>query len=146
MVLNELKPPRGSVKKKRRVGRGDGSGRGKTCGRGSKGLKSRAGGTVRPGFEGGQMPLQRRLPKRGFTNIFKKTYAILNIMQLARFEAGQVVDEEALRKVRLVKGRIDGIKILGNGNLDVALTVKTNKISKIAREKIEAAGGKVEEI
>ena len=144
MILGNLKPPQGAIKKKKRVGRGDGSGVGKTCGRGSKGLKSRSGGKVRPGFEGGQMPLQRRLPKRGFKNMFRKNIAIVNIEDLARFEAGQVVDEKLLRETGLVKGKIDGIKILGEGELKVSLTVKADKISKTAREKIEAAGGKVE--
>lgn len=144
MKLNELSPAEGSVKARKRVGRGVGSGWGKTAGRGTKGFKSRSGGSVRPGFEGGQMPIHRRLPKRGFTNIFKKEYAILNVKDLARFEDGQVVDEVALVESGLVKGRRDGIKILGNGEISMKLTIKDCLVSKSAREKIEAAGGTVE--
>ena len=144
MKLNELSPAEGSVKARKRLGRGVGSGWGKTSGRGTKGFKSRSGGNVRPGFEGGQMPIHRRLPKRGFTNIFKKEFAILNVMDLARFEEGQVVDEAALVEVGLVKGRRDGIKILGNGEISMKLTIKACLVSKSAREKIEAAGGTVE--
>ncbi|BCS98490.1 50S ribosomal protein L15 [Desulfoluna limicola] len=144
MKLNELSPAEGSVKARKRIGRGVGSGWGKTSGRGTKGFKSRSGGSVRPGFEGGQMPIYRRLPKRGFTNIFKKEFAILNVKDLARFEEGQVVDEAALVEVGLVKGRRDGIKILGNGEITMKLTIKECQVSKSAREKIEAAGGTVE--
>ena len=144
MKLNELSPAEGSVKARKRLGRGVGSGWGKTSGRGTKGFKSRSGGSVRPGFEGGQMPIYRRLPKRGFTNIFKKEFAILNVKDLARFEEGQVVDEAALVEVGLVKGRRDGIKILGNGEITMKLTIKECQVSKSAREKIEAAGGTVE--
>jgi large subunit ribosomal protein L15 len=144
MKLNELSPAEGSVKARKRVGRGVGSGWGKTSGRGTKGFKSRSGGSVRPGFEGGQMPIHRRLPKRGFTNIFKKEFAILNVKDLARFEEGQVVDEAALVEAGLVKGRRDGIKILGNGEITMKLTIKECQVSKSAREKIEAAGGTVE--
>lgn len=144
MKLNELSPAEGSVKARKRLGRGVGSGWGKTSGRGTKGFKSRSGGNVRPGFEGGQMPIHRRLPKRGFTNIFKKEFAIVNIKDLARFEEGQVVDEAALVAAGLVKGRRDGIKILGNGELTCKLTIKECQVSKSAREKIEAAGGTVE--
>ncbi|WP_300667506.1 50S ribosomal protein L15 [Desulfoluna sp.] len=144
MKLNELSPAEGSVKARKRIGRGVGSGWGKTSGRGTKGFKSRSGGNVRPGFEGGQMPIHRRLPKRGFTNIFKKEFAILNIKDLVRFEDGQVVDEAALVAVGLVKGNRDGIKILGNGDLTMKLTIKECLVSKSAREKIEAAGGTVE--
>jgi len=144
MKLNELSPAEGSVKARKRLGRGVGSGWGKTSGRGTKGFKSRSGGNVRPGFEGGQMPIYRRLPKRGFTNIFKKEFAILNVQDLARFEAGQIVDEAALVEVGLVKGRRDGIKILGNGEITTKLTIKSCLVSKSAREKIEAAGGTVE--
>jgi large subunit ribosomal protein L15 len=144
MKLNELSPAEGSVKARKRLGRGVGSGWGKTSGRGTKGFKSRSGGNVRPGFEGGQMPIHRRLPKRGFTNIFKKQFAILNVIDLARFEEGQVVDEAALVEVGLVKGRRDGIKILGNGEITMKLTIKACLVSKSAREKIEAAGGTVE--
>jgi large subunit ribosomal protein L15 len=144
MKLNELIPPEGSRKARKRVGRGVGSGHGKTAGRGSKGHNSRSGGGVRPGFEGGQMPLQRRLPKRGFTNIFKKKIAVLNLRDLARFESGSIVDEAALVRIGLVKGRRDGIKILGKGEITVPLTVKVNGASKSAREKILAAGGNIE--
>jgi large subunit ribosomal protein L15 len=144
MNLNELLPPEGSRKARKRVGRGVGSGHGKTAGRGSKGHNSRSGGGVRPGFEGGQMPLQRRLPKRGFTNIFKKKIVVLNIRDLARFESGSIVDEAALVRIGLVKGRRDGIKILGKGEITVPLTVKVNGASKNAREKVLAAGGSIE--
>ena len=144
MNLNDVHCGIQKNKKRKRVGRGIGSVVGKTCGRGHKGQRSRAGYSVHPTFEGGQMPLQRRLPKRGFKNMFRKNIAIVNIEDLARFEAGQVVDEKLLRETGLVKGKIDGIKILGEGELKVSLTVKADKISKTAREKIEAAGGKVE--
>jgi large subunit ribosomal protein L15 len=146
MKLHELKPAKGSVKTRKRIGRGVGSGFGKTAGRGNKGHNARSGGGVRPGFEGGQMPLHRRLPKFGFTNIFKKQIAIINIRDLDRFEAGAVVDEAALIKSGLVKGRRDGIKLLGQGEINSALTVKINAVSRSAKEKIEAAGGSVEEI
>jgi large subunit ribosomal protein L15 len=144
MKLNELAPPKGARKSRKRVGRGPGSGSGSTSGRGSKGQKARAGGTVRPGYEGGQMPLQRRLPKRGFTNIFKKVYAIVNLRDLARFEKGSVIDEKALMAVGLIKGRNDGIKLLGQGGIDFPLVVKVNSCSKKARAGIEAAGGQIE--
>ena len=146
MKLNELSPARGSRKAPRRLGRGVGSGRGKTAGRGTKGYNSRSGGGVRPGYEGGQMPLHRRLPKRGFANIFGKNIAVINIRDLARFDKGTVVDEVALVEARLVKGQRDGIKLLGQGEIKHSLDVKVNLISKSAREKIEAAGGKVEVI
>lgn len=144
MKLNELSPPQGSHKAPRRLGRGVGSGRGKTAGRGTKGYNSRSGGGVRPGYEGGQMPLHRRLPKRGFANIFRKNIAVINVRDLARFDKGSVVDEAALVAAGLVKGRKDGIKLLGHGEITHALEVQVNQISKSAREKIEAAGGKVE--
>ncbi len=144
MKLNELAPAKGSRKAPRRLGRGVGSGRGKTAGRGTKGYNSRSGGGVRPGYEGGQMPLQRRLPKRGFTNIFRKKVAIINIRDLARFESGSVVDEAALVAAGLVKGRREAIKLLAQGDINQALDVKVNHISKKAQEKIEAAGGTVE--
>ncbi len=144
MKLNELSPARGSRKAPKRLGRGVGSGTGKTAGRGTKGYNSRSGGGVRPGYEGGQMPLQRRLPKRGFTNIFKKNIAVINVRDLARFENGSVIDADALIQAGLVKGKRDGIKLLGHGEIQFALDVKVNQISKSAREKIEAAGGKVE--
>jgi len=144
MKLNELLPPDGSRGTRKRVGRGVGSGQGKTAGRGSKGHNSRSGGGVRPGFEGGQMPLHRRLPKGGFTNIFKKKIVVVNIRDLARFESGSIVDETALLRAGLVKGRRDGIKLLGQGEIAVPLTIKVNEVSKNAREKIIAAGGNIE--
>ena len=146
MKLNELSPSAGSRRKRRRIGRGVASGQGKTAGRGTKGHNSRSGGGVRPGFEGGQMPIHRRLPKRGFTNIFRKRYAIVNIRDLARFESGSSVNEALLVQAGLVKGRRDGIKLLGNGDISHALTVQVNCISRSAREKIEACGGSVEVI
>ena len=146
MKLNELSPAKGSRKDPKRLGRGVGSGSGKTAGRGTKGFNSRSGGGVRPGYEGGQMPLHRRLPKRGFANIFRKNIAVINIRDLKRFDKGSVVDEAALIQAGLVNGKRDGIKLLGNGEIDYALVIKLNKISKSAREKIEAAGGKIEVI
>jgi len=144
MKLNELSPPKGSRRPRKRVGRGVGSGKGKTAGRGTKGYNSRSGGGVRPGFEGGQMPLHRRLPKRGFTNIFKKKIAVINIRDLAKFESGSVVDEAALVRAGLVKGRRDGIKLLGHGEIKTPLTIKVNMLSESAREKIIEAGGNIE--
>ncbi len=144
MRLNELSPAAGSKKSKNRKGRGVGSGNGKTAGRGSKGFNSRSGGGVRPGYEGGQMPIHRRLPKRGFTNIFAKKIATINIRDLKRFASGSVVDEIVLVGCGLVKGERDGIKLLGHGDLDYPLTIKVNAISKSAKQKIEAAGGNVE--
>ena len=144
MKLHELSPPAKSRKSDKRLGRGVGSGWGKTAGRGTKGYNSRSGGGVRPGYEGGQMPIQRRLPKRGFTNIFRKKIAVINLRDLLAFESGSLVDEAALVKAGLVKGQKDGIKLLGHGEIQVALNVKLNQISKSAREKIEAAGGSVE--
>jgi large subunit ribosomal protein L15 len=144
MKLNELSPAKGSRKAPKRLGRGVGSGSGKTAGRGTKGYNSRSGGGVRPGYEGGQMPIHRRLPKRGFTNIFRKKVAVINIRDLARFKAGSVVDEAAFIAAGLVKGRREAIKLLGQGDIGYALDVKVNLISKKAQEKIEAAGGKVE--
>jgi large subunit ribosomal protein L15 len=144
MKLHELLPPVGSRKPRKRLGRGVGSGNGKTAGRGTKGHNSRSGGGVRPGFEGGQMPLHRRLPKRGFTNIFKKKINVINIRDLARFESGSIVDEAALVRIGLVKGRRDGIKLLGKGEITIPLTVKVNSASKNARDKILAAGGNLE--
>lgn len=144
MKLHELSPAPGSRKAPRRLGRGVGSGRGKTAGRGTKGFNSRSGGGVRPGYEGGQMPLHRRLSKYGFTNIFKKKIAVINVRDLAKFDKGSVVDEAALIAAGLVKGKKDGIKLLGQGEIKHSLEVKVNQISNGAREKIEAAGGKVE--
>jgi large subunit ribosomal protein L15 len=144
MKLNELSPARGSRKAPKRLGRGVGSGSGKTAGRGSKGYNSRSGGGVRPGYEGGQMPLQRRLPKRGFTNKFKKNIAVINIRDLAKFDEGSVVDAAALAQAGLVKGKRDAVKLLGHGEIKFALDVKVNSASQSARVKIEAAGGKLE--
>ncbi|MBT9439377.1 MAG: 50S ribosomal protein L15 [Desulfobacterales bacterium] len=144
MRLNELSPAKGSRKSRKRLGRGVGSGRGKTAGRGTKGHNSRSGGGVRPGFEGGQMPIHRRLPKRGFTNIFRKNIAVVNIRDLSRFEQNSIVDEDALFNSGLVKGKIDGIKLLGQGEIKISLTVRLNTVSKNAREKILAAGGNIE--
>ena len=144
MRLDELKPPRGAKKKAKRVGRGPGSGQGTTAGRGTKGQRSRSGGGVPPGFEGGQMPLQRRLPKRGFYNLFRKVFAEINVRDLEPFAADSVVDEELLRQSGLVRGIFDGVKLLGDGEIDKPLTVKVDRCSTGARQKIEAAGGKVE--
>lgn len=147
MKLHELSPAKGSTRKAFRVGRGAGSGAGKTAGKGHKGQNARSGGGVRPGFEGGQMPLQRRIPKRGFVNIFAKEYAIVNLCDLEeRFEAGAVVDADALRECGLLKGSPDGVKVLGNGELSKKLVVKATAFSASAKEKIEAAGGKTEVI
>jgi len=146
MRLHELRPAEGAKKSPKRIGRGTGSGWGKSAGKGQKGQNSRSGGGVRPGFEGGQMPLYRRLPKRGFTNIFAKEYTCINVDRLNIFEDGTVVTPELLRESGMAKRVNDGIKILGNGNIEKKLTVKANKISKAAAEKIEAAGGKVEVI
>lgn len=144
MKLNELSPAQGSKHAPKRVGRGTGSGIGKTSARGQKGQKSRSGGGVRPGFEGGQMPLSRRLPKRGFTNIFAKEYAAVNVAALDRFEDGAVVDAKALMDAGVIKKQLDGLKILGNGELKKKLTVKAKKFTKAAEEKIKAAGGSAE--
>ncbi len=144
MKLHELSPPLRSRKVSRRLGRGVGTGRGKTAGRGTKGYNSRSGGGVRPGYEGGQMPIQRRLPKRGFANIFRKKIAVINIRDLLTFKSGSVVDAATLVKAGLIKGKKDGIKLLGQGEISVALNVKLNRVSTKAREKIEGAGGSVE--
>ena len=144
MKLHELAPAPGSVKEAFRKGRGAGSGNGKTAGKGHKGQKARSGGGVRPGFEGGQMPLQRRIPKRGFNNIFAKEYVAINVDVLNRFEDGAVVDAEAISKAGIVKNTRDGIKILGRGELNRKLTVVAVAFSESAKEKIEAAGGKAE--
>jgi len=142
--LNELSPPRGARKAVKRVGRGPGSGRGKTAGRGSNGQKSRSGGNVRPGYEGGQMPLQRRLPKRGFTNIFRKELVVINIRDLQRFEKDSVVDKAVLMGAGLLGRNSFGVKLLGQGSIEYPLVLKVDKCSKSAREKLEAVGGKVE--
>ena len=146
MKLNELSPAPGSRKAAFRVGRGLGSGLGKTSGKGQKGQKSRAGGGVRTGFEGGQMPLYRRLPKRGFKNIFADVYAEVNVETLNRFEDGATVDAVALIEAGVLKNVRDGVRILGNGELTKKLTVVANGFTKSAQEKIEAAGGKIEVI
>lgn len=146
MQLQDLKPVPGSKKNAKRKGQGPGSGNGKTAGRGQKGQKSRSGGGVRPGFEGGQMPLARRLPKRGFTNIFKKEYAIVNVRSLNIFENDQEVSIDLLRENGLINSEKDGVKILGNGDLEKKLIVKVNAFSQSAIEKIEGAGGKAEVI
>ena len=144
MKLSELSPASGSHKNKKRLGRGVGSGTGKTAGRGTKGHKSRSGGGVRPGFEGGQMPIHRRLPKRGFANIFRKKIIEINIRDLSRFESGSTVDEAALIRMGLVKGKRDGIKLLGLGEINYPLQIKINRVSENARKKIESAGGSIE--
>mgnify|MGYP001589255235 CR=1 FL=1 len=146
MKLHELKPAEGSKKSPKRIGRGTATGWGKTAGRGQDGQNSRSGGGTRPGFEGGQMPLYRRLPKRGFTNIFAKQYSCINVDRLNVFEDGTEVTQELLVEKRIVRKIHDGVKILGNGNLEKNLTVKVSKLSKAAAEKITAAGGKVEVI
>ena len=146
MKLNELSPAQGSAKAAYRKGRGAGSGNGKTAGKGHKGQNARSGGGVRVGFEGGQLPLYRKLPKRGFKNRFAVNYAIVNVDSLNAFENGAVVDLEALKKARLVRKELDGLKILGSGELTKALTVKATVFSATAKEKIEAAGGKIEEV
>ncbi len=146
MELSNLKPKKGARHAKKRVGRGPGSGHGKTAARGEKGQKSRSGFSRMRGFEGGQMPLHRRLPKRGFTNIFKKEHAVVNLSDLERFDNGVTVDETALRQAGLITGKNDGIKILGNGKLTKKLTVVATKFSETARKQIEAAGGTCQEI
>ncbi|AHF05915.1 50S ribosomal protein L15 [Desulfitobacterium metallireducens] len=144
MKLHELKPAKGATHATKRLGRGIGSGTGKTAGKGHKGQNARSGGGVRPGFEGGQIPLARRMPKRGFTNIFKKEYVVLNVRDLERFDNGAVVNYESLFELGLIKTIKDGVKILGTGEITKALTIKVDKVSTAAAEKIVAAGGKVE--
>ncbi|MEO3948000.1 50S ribosomal protein L15 [Gorillibacterium sp. CAU 1737] len=146
MKIHELSPAAGSTHVSKRIGRGIGSGTGKTSGKGHKGQKARSGGGVRPGFEGGQNPLYRRLPKRGFKNINRVEYAVINLADLNAFEADTVVTPELLLETGLVKNPKDGIKVLGNGELTVKLTVKANKFSASAVEKIQAAGGQSEVI
>ena len=146
MKLHELSPTPGSKKAAFRKGRGAGSGNGKTAGKGHKGQNARSGGGVRPGFEGGQMPLQRRIPKRGFNNIFATRYATINVQDLNRFEDGAVVDRQALLDSGLLKKTLDGVKILGQGELQKKLTVNVAAFSQSAKQKIEAAGGKAEVI
>ena len=146
MKLHELSPAEGSAKAAWRKGRGPGSGNGKTAGKGHKGQNARSGGGVRPGFEGGQLPLYRKLPKRGFTNIFATKYAIVNVEKLNAFEDGAVVDIEALLDKKIIRKELDGLKVLGGGEITKKLTVKASVFSASAKEKIEAAGGKVEVI
>lgn len=144
MKIEELKPAAGSTHRKKIVGRGIGSGVGKTSGRGHKGQKARSGGNVRPGFEGGQMPLYRRLPKRGFTNIFAKKYVSVNVEVLDKFNDGDVVTAEAMLEKGIISKTLDGVKLLGRGDVTKKLDVKVAKISASAKEKIEKAGGKAE--
>ncbi|MBQ2840894.1 MAG: 50S ribosomal protein L15 [Oscillospiraceae bacterium] len=146
MKLHELSPAAGSVSDVKRKGRGPGSGNGKTAGKGHKGQNARSGGGVRIGFEGGQMPITRRLPKRGFNNIFAKTYAIVNVDALNAFDNGAVVSAEELLAKKIIRKAEDGLRVLGNGELTKKLTVKANAFSESAKAKIEAAGGKVEVI
>ncbi|MDF1493592.1 MULTISPECIES: 50S ribosomal protein L15 [Eubacteriales] len=146
MKLHELTAVPGSTKEPKRIGRGHGSGQGKTAGKGHKGQKARAGRGMRPGFEGGQMPLQRRIPKRGFNNVFAKTIVSVNVGTLDKFEDGSVVDTQALIDAGIVKTCCDGVKILANGNLTKKLTVKVTAYSEAAKQKIETAGGKAEVI
>jgi len=146
MRIHELKKPEGSTKAPKRIGRGQGTGQGTTAGRGMNGQNSRSGGGVRLGFEGGQMPLYRRLPKRGFTNKWAKEYAEINVKDLNKFDDGATVDVAALMEKGIVKKALDGVKVLGNGELEKKLTVKAAKFSKSAAEKIEKAGGKAEVI
>lgn len=144
MKLSDLRPAKGARTARKRVGRGKGSGLGKTSGRGSKGLRARSGGGTPPGYEGGQMPLQRRLPKRGFRNIFRKEFAIVQVKDLNRFEAGATVDIPALRAAGLVKNVRDGVKLLASGEVNRPLTVKVDRASQAAARKVEAAGGTLE--
>ena len=144
MKLHELSPAAGSTKEAFRVGRGPGSGNGKTAGKGHKGQNARSGGGVRPGFEGGQLPLYRKLPKRGFTNKFATNYAIINVDALNKFEDGAVVDLETLMTAGVIRRAFDGLKVLGNGEITKKITVKAAVFSATAKEKIEAAGGKTE--
>ncbi|MBI5180163.1 MAG: 50S ribosomal protein L15 [Nitrospirae bacterium] len=146
MRLNELSPAKGARKKEKRIGRGTGSGHGKTSTKGHKGQNARAGGPKGPGFEGGQMPFQRRMPKRGFTNIFRKEYAILNLKDLSEFKGSDAITPEVLLEKGVIRKLKDGVKILGEGDLKGPLTIKANKFSNSALKKIEAAGGKAEVI
>jgi len=146
MNLGTLRAPEGSRKKKKRVGRGDGSGHGGTAGKGAKGQNARSGHSVRPNFEGGQMPLTRRMPKRGFKNPMRRIIAIVNIEQLKGFAQGALVDRDTLAAVGLVSGRVDGIKVLGNGEINFPLSINVDRVSRGAREKIEAAGGTIIEV
>jgi len=143
--LNNLSPAKGSRKNKKRIGRGPGSGFGKTAGRGHKGARSRSGYTAKPGFEGGQMPLHRRLPKRGFTNLFKKEYTIISLVELDRFDEGAVINKALLHDAGLISNADASVKVLANGEISKALTLEVDKISQGARDKIIAAGGTVKE-
>jgi len=145
MDLNTLKPALGSVKQGKRLGRGPGSGKGKTAGKGHKGQKARSGGSIKAGFEGGQMPMQRRLPKRGFTPLQRVEYSLVNVKQLEMFDAGSLVDSAALAAMGLIKSASANVKILGNGDISKALTVTATKFSQAAKDKIVSAGGSVEE-
>jgi len=144
LSLNNIKPARGATHRKKRVGCGESSGHGKTSGRGHKGQKARSGGSIRLGFEGGQMPLLRRIPKRGFTSTFKKVWGTVNLRDLEQYDAGTVIDEAFLRSKGYVDGRVDGVKILGDGSFSKKLTVRVQAVSASAREKIEKAGGTIE--
>jgi large subunit ribosomal protein L15 len=146
MELNNLRPALGATRNRKRIGRGPGSGHGKTATKGHKGQKARSGGSVKAGFEGGQMPLQRRLPKRGFTPLSRTEYAIINLKQLNAFEDGSVVDLQVLLERGIIKKGLDGLKILADGTLERKLTVKAHRFSGAAKDKITAAGGTVEEI
>ncbi|MEW6288692.1 MAG: 50S ribosomal protein L15 [Thermodesulfobacteriota bacterium] len=145
MSLSNLSPQKGSTKQRKRLGRGPGSGHGKTAGRGHKGFKARSGSGVKPGFEGGQMPLQRRLPKRGFNNVFRKEYAVVNVKDLDKLDAGAKVDRQALVAAGLIRAKDSFVKILGDGQLTKKFTVAVDKVSESARKKIENAGGTIEE-
>jgi large subunit ribosomal protein L15 len=142
--LSNLSPQEGSRKPKKRLGRGHGSGHGKTSGRGHKGYKARSGSGIKPGFEGGQMPLQRRLPKRGFNNIFRKEYAVVNVRDLDQLEAGTTINRQVLLDAGMIKKKFNLVKVLGDGDISKAFTVTVDKVSKTAQQKIEAAGGTVE--
>lgn len=145
MKLHTMMPNEGAVKSRKRVGRGPGSGLGKTSGKGHKGQNARSGGGVRPGFEGGQLPLFRRLPKRGFSNArFKTEYAVINLSDLNKFEDGAIITPELLKEMGLVKKQLNGVKILGNGKLEKKLIVKAHKFSDVAKKEIESLGGKIE--
>lgn len=146
MKLHELQPNPGSTTAFKRLGRGSGSGLGKTSGKGHKGAKARSGGGKRPGFEGGQMPLYRRVPKRGFRNVFRTEYAFVNVEQLEAFNSGDTVTVDALLERRIIRKELDGVKVLGDGQLTKKLTVQANAFSASAKEKIEALGGKAEVI
>ena len=144
MRLNDLSPLKGTRKKAKRVGRGEGSGHGKTSCRGHKGQKSRSGASIRPGFEGGQMPLQRRLPKRGFKNPFKKEYEIIHIRDLNKLDQGSSLDVDSLKNAGLIRGSKKKVKILGDGEISTPIEIRVHKVTRTARQKIETAGGKIE--